>query len=103
MRFLVKVTFPVEAGNEAARAGTLGETIGRILEEQKPEAAYFFAQDGERGGIIILDMESADQIPAIAEPWFLALDASIEIQPVMTPEDLQKAGPSIAKAVQTFG
>jgi hypothetical protein len=103
MRFILKVTFPVETGNALARAGKLGETIGRILEEQKPEAAYFVAQDGERCGIIVLNMDSADQIPAIAEPWFLALNASVEATPAMTPEDLEKAGPSIAAAVQKFG
>lgn len=31
MRFLVKVNIPVEAGNQAARAGKLGSTIQSIL------------------------------------------------------------------------
>ena len=38
MRFLVKVNIPVEAGNEAARAGKLGTTIQSILGDLKPEA-----------------------------------------------------------------
>jgi hypothetical protein len=48
-------------------------------------------------------MEDASQIPAIAEPWFLAVNASVEFQPVMVMEDLLKAGPSIEKAVKKFG
>ena len=32
MRFMMKVGIPVEAGNAAAKAGTLGQTIQSILE-----------------------------------------------------------------------
>lgn len=103
MRFLVKVNIPVEAGNAAARAGTLGETIRTILAEMKPEAAYFADEGGQRTAFIVLDMQDASQIPAIAEPWFLAFNASIEIHPVMLPEDLAKAGPAIERAVKTYG
>lgn len=41
MRFLVKVNIPVEAGNQAARAGKLGASIQSILADLKPEAVYF--------------------------------------------------------------
>jgi hypothetical protein len=47
-------------------------------------------------------MQDASQIPAIAEPWFLAFNASIEIHPVMVPEDLLKAGPAIEQAVKKY-
>ena len=46
MRFLIKVSMPVEAGNEAAKKGKLGEIIASILAEQKPEAAYFTEING---------------------------------------------------------
>jgi hypothetical protein len=36
-------------------------------------------------------MESASQIPALAEPWFLNFNADVEFHPVMVPEDLAKA------------
>jgi hypothetical protein len=36
MRFLVKVSMPVEAGNAAAKAGKLGATIQSILADLKP-------------------------------------------------------------------
>lgn len=102
MRFLLKVNMPVEAGNAAARAGKLGETVEAILAEQKPEAAYFTDDKGQRTGYLFLEMKDASQIPAIAEPWFLAFNASIEFHPVMTPADLAKAGPAIAKAVKKY-
>ena len=102
MRFLVKVSFPVDAGNESAKKDGF-KAIQSILEQQKPEAAYFLTDDGKRTAILIVNLNDASQIPALAEPWFLALNARIEIQPVMLPSDLQRAGPAIEEAVKTYG
>ena len=102
MRFMMKVGIPVEAGNAAAKAGTLGQTIQSILEELKPESVYFTTVDGCRGGYIYFNMDDASQIPSIVEPWFLAFNASIDIQPVMLPEDLGKASGSIQSAVEKY-
>jgi hypothetical protein len=94
----------VEAGNAAAKAGTLGSTVQKILGDLKPEAAYFFADDnGNRSGSIVFDMTDTSQIPAIAEPWFLAFNAKVSFRPIMNPEDLAKAGPGIDAAVKEYG
>ena len=104
MRMLFRVSIPVETGNAAAKAGTLGTTIERLLAELKPEAAYFFADDdGQRSGSIVFDMKDSSQIPAIAEPWFLAFNAKVSFRPVMNPQDLAAAGPAIGKAGQQYG
>src|SRR5207249_4489896 len=103
MRFLLKVNIPVEAGNAAAKAGKLGSTVQSILAELKPEAAYFTDDAGQRTGFIILDLKDTSQIPAVAEPWMLAFNASISFRPVMNADDLAKAGPAIEKAVKTYG
>src|SRR5205814_3803252 len=100
MRFLRKVNIPVESGNTAAKAGSLGATIQSILADLKPEAVYFTDNNGQRTAFIFLEMKDASQIPAIAEPWFLAFNASIDFHPVMLPEDLAKAGPAIEQAVK---
>ena len=102
MRFLVKVTIPVEAGNAVVRAGRLGKTINSILDSLKPEAAYFTDNNGERGAYLFLDMEDASKIPAIAEPWFLAFNANVEFHPVMVAEDLTKANDAIEAAVADY-
>ena len=102
MRFLLKVNIPVESGNAAAKAGKLGATIQSILADLKPEAVYFTDNNGQRAGFIFLEMQDASQIPAIAEPWFLAFNASVEIHPVMIPDDLAKAGGAIDSAVKKY-
>jgi hypothetical protein len=104
MRMLLRVSIPVEAGNAAAKSGTLGSTVEGILADLKPEAAYFFADDnGNRSGSIVFDMKDTSQIPAIAEPWFLAFNAKVSFRPVMNPQDLAKAGPAIDKAGKKYG
>jgi|SRR5579863_2366457 len=104
MRMLLRVSIPVESGNAAVKAGTLGSTIERILADLKPEAAYFIADDdGNRSGSIVFDMQDQSQIPSIAEPWFLAFNAKVSFRPVMTPQDLAKAGPSLANAAKQYG
>ena len=104
MRMLLRVSIPVESGNAAAKAGTLGTTVERILADLRPEAAYFFTDDnGNRSGSIVFDMQDTSQIPAIAEPWFLAFNAKLSFRPVMTPQDLAAGTPGIAAAVREYG
>ena len=98
----MKVSMPVETANAAARKGTLGSTIQSILADLKPESAYFLDWDGMRTGFLFFEMQDASQIPAVAEPWFLAFNASVEIHPVMVMADLAKAGPGIEAAVKKY-
>ena len=104
MRMLLRVSIPVEAGNTAIKAGKLGGTIERIVSNLNPEAAYFYADDnGQRCGSVIFDLQDPSQIPAIAEPWFLAFNAKITLRPVMNLQDLGKAHPAIANIAQEYG
>jgi hypothetical protein len=102
MRCLVKVSVPVEVGNAGIKDGTLPKTIKSILAEQKPEAAYFYEEDGKRTFAIFLDVRDPSQIPEVAEPWFLAFHASVTFHPAMVLADLEKAGPGIEKAVKQY-
>jgi hypothetical protein len=102
MRMMVKVEWPVEAGNAAIENGSMPDTVQAILDEQKPEAAYFVAFNGKRTGLIFLDVPDPSHIPAVAEPWFLAFNASVDFYPAMNAEDLKKAGPAIEQAVKRY-
>lgn len=92
MRLLMNVTMPNEPFNTAVRNGSIGEKVERILKETKPEMFYFTERNGHRGAILIVDLADPSKIPAVAEPWFLAFNADVEVRIAMTPEDLMKAG-----------
>ena len=92
MRMLLQVKIPHDRFNAAVRDGTAGSKLNRILEDTKPEAVYFTERDGQRGAVMIVELADASKIPAFAEPWFLTFDADVEFQPVMSPEELKRAG-----------
>jgi hypothetical protein len=102
MRCLLKVSIPVETGNAAIADGTLSKTMDSILTDLKPEAAYFAEDNGKRTGFIFFDLKDTSQIPAVAEPWFLAFDAHLEFHPAMNLEDLKNATPGIERAVKNY-
>jgi hypothetical protein len=99
------VTFSIqpEKGDALIKDGSMGETIQSILEEIKPEAVYFTTMEGTRGGIIVINVDEASQIPSMTEPLFLGLGATMQMQPVMTPEDLGRASESMQQVAQKYG
>jgi hypothetical protein len=54
----------------------------------KPEAAYFFPQDGLRTMMIFFDMKDPSQLPEFGEPLFEELNAKIDVSPAMNLDDL---------------
>jgi len=89
MRTLLKITVPVEKGNRAAADGSLPKIIGATIEALRPEASYFFPENGRRTAMFIFDLKDTADIPVIAEPLFNGLDAEITFAPVMNAQDLQ--------------
>jgi hypothetical protein len=99
MRTILTFTVPVEAGNAAIKSGALQQVTESLMATLKPEAAYFYAKDGKRSGLIVFDMKETSDIPSIAEPLFLQLNAAVEMHPCMDRADLQKALANVAAAL----
>jgi hypothetical protein len=97
MRMMLKFTLPVEKGNQAYNDGSLGRTMESIMGKLKPEAAYFAPMDGKRCGMMFFDLAEPSQIVEVVEPFFLNLNAAVELVPVMNGDDLRKG---LAKASQ---
>lgn len=92
MRMIMLVDFPVEPFNTLVRNGTVGAKIQQALQDVKPEAVYFSERDGFRGAVLVVDVPEPSRIPALAEPFFLAFNASVKFRIAMTAEDLAKSG-----------
>ena len=100
---ITEFTFPVDTGNDAIRSGKVGKIFKQIAQELKPEAAYFFPQGGERGGLIVVDMTASSQVVEVAERFFFGLNAKVEMMPVMALEDLEQGLSGIQGIVQRYG
>jgi hypothetical protein len=88
MRVCLKVQIPVEAGNKAISEGKLQPMLEKFLSSLKPEAAYFFPQDGMRSMMIFFDMKETSQMVVNGEPLFEELNAKIDLSPAMNLDDL---------------
>ena len=89
MRTMARISIPVEAGNKAIQSGSLPKTIQQMVEKWNPEALYFSTLNGTRTAYVIFDLPDASEIPVFAEPFFMELNAEIELAPVMNGDDLQ--------------
>ncbi len=89
MRTMLKLSIPAKAGNQAIQDGSLPRILQSTMETLKPEAAYFSSEHGKRTAMLIFDLKEPSQIPVVAEPFFMGLEAEVELIPVMNAQDLQ--------------
>ena len=79
----------------ANAGGTLVRTdpvvfMQRAAERWKPEAMYFTDFDGMRTAFLVFDMPDSSAIPPFAEPFFMELNADVQLAPAMNGADLEK-------------
>jgi hypothetical protein len=87
---MARISIPVEAGNRGIQSGSLQKVMQQTAERWKPEAMYFTTFDGKRTAFIVFDMPDSSAVPQFAEPFFMELDADVQLAPVMNGDDLQK-------------
>ena len=102
MRCMLTFRVPPGEGNAAMKDGTLMPAFQSIMEELQPEAAYFTGVEGARGGYLIVNMDDASQLPAMVEPLFLGLGATVQIQPVFTLDDMPRVTEAVEQARQKY-
>ena len=93
MRILILAKIPTEDGNKMVQDPKFLEKIEKYINKVKAEATYFFEANGNRVASVIVDIESADQIPVLSEPLFSGMGAHVELHPVMSLDDLKKGMP----------
>jgi hypothetical protein len=90
MKLMMTFTIPVERGNEGGKDGSILRAIENLVKETKAEASYFTVLDGQRAGFVVFDETDQARLTKINEPLFAALDAAIDIVPVLTLDDLKR-------------
>lgn len=90
MRVMAKITIPVESGSQAIKDGSIGKLIQAAAERWHPEAMYFGPAGGRRTAFMVFDMPDPSDMVAFSEPWFMGLNADVELIPVMSGDDVQR-------------
>jgi hypothetical protein len=102
MRFLIRANIPTEDGNKMVQDPNYLEKLEKYINKIKAEATYFFNADGNRVAVFIVDIQSADQIPVLAEPLFSGMGAHVEFHPVMSLDDLKKGIPQAVLEANSY-
>ncbi|MDW0165239.1 MAG: hypothetical protein QOA14_03490 [Nitrososphaeraceae archaeon] len=91
MRFLVRAQISTDAGNRMIKNPKFMQNLEDYIKKVNAEASYFFEAGGDRTFVFIVNLESSDMIPSVAEPLFQDFGAKVEFHPVMVLEDLKQA------------
>jgi hypothetical protein len=93
MRVLITAHIPTNEASAKAFKESPAATMAAIeayIKLSHAEAAYFGEKDGNRTAYFLADLPSADMIPVMAEPLFINMGATVNIQPVMTFEEVKR-------------
>ena len=102
MRFLIHARIPTEDGNKMVQDPNFLKKLETYINKVRAEATYFFEANGNRIAAFIVDIQSADQIPVLAEPLFSGMGAHVESHPVMSLHDLKKGIPQAVLEANSY-
>ena len=87
MRMIMEVSIPNEPFNTIVRDGSAGKTIQKALEATKPQSVYFTEINGQRGGILIVDVKDPSAIPSDAQPYLKLAPSTQSVSVELTYRD----------------
>jgi hypothetical protein len=67
---LLQAKIPHKEFNAAVRDGSAEKKMKQILEETKAEAVYFTEYDGQRGAILIININDPSEVPNLRNHGF---------------------------------
>ena len=102
MKFLVKMRIPTQIGNKRLKEDKLIKDLDRFIAAAKPLSVYYGISEGKRAQFMVIDIESAEKIPQIFEPFWLTAEAEISLTPVMDADEFKKAGAGIEKVLKSI-
>jgi len=70
MRFLVRAQISTDTGNRMIKNPQFMQNLEDYIKKVNAEASYFFEAGGDRTFVFIVNLESSDMIPSVAEPLF---------------------------------
>ena len=88
MRVMLRVAIDTDRANRMMAEGTLGSTIEEILAGIGPEAVYFHTLGGRRAITLVADVPDGASMPSLNEPFWQHLGATVEVEPVLTADEL---------------
>jgi hypothetical protein len=78
------------AGQQCGQGRHAGAGDRQLVKATKAEACYFTMIGGRRGGMIFFEESDQARLPQINEPLLAALDAAIDIVPMLSLDDLKR-------------
>jgi hypothetical protein len=90
MRMMLKAQMDTAAASKSIEEGRMPTIMHSMMDQLKPEAAYFGPDEGHRTAFIVFQMDDPSQLPAISEPLFSEFGANVQVFPVMDRDDLEK-------------
>ncbi|WP_030056419.1 MULTISPECIES: hypothetical protein [Streptomyces] len=90
MRALLEVTLDTETSNKLITDGSIGPTLEQVMGQLKPEAAYFFARNGRRAMLFVLDVPDESSVVTTCEPFWLQLGADVQLHICMNADELRE-------------
>jgi len=102
MRMMVTFSFPNDSGNDVVSSGKIAQIFDKLMADIKPEAAYMYPVNGQRGGHVIINMTDSSEVAGVAERFWFGLKANVTMTPVMAPDDLQKGLGGVGDIVKRF-